>query len=196
MNQEKTELLKDISTKHLALDKGNKVVAELGEYIYHFHKWGVIKTDELLKMHKFIESCPEEELISESKQFVITREKFVKKDILGVEFFASHVKHPLLIYKFDEYELLLEIILTEKQRAVGIQPMLYFCLPIEKLQCDPPIIGRIANPKETADFTVGKNEVRVLLKMLEIFGVLSPNHRTDVLNIIELLTKKSQSHPK
>ena len=46
---------------------------------------------------------------------------------------------------FGDYEIIAEITIREKQRAVGTQSMLYFCFPITELKSEDPLIGRCAN---------------------------------------------------
>jgi hypothetical protein len=82
------------------------------------------------------------------------------------------VKYPVLVHKFGEYEILTELIIREKQRAVGVQPMLYFCFPVTELRSDVPFIGRTAEPKETARFIISSGNIRIFVRMLRIFGTL------------------------
>jgi len=57
----------------------------------------------------------------------------VPKTFNGIEYLWTQVKYPVLVHKFGEYEILTELIIREKQRAVGVQPMLYFCFPVTEL---------------------------------------------------------------
>ena len=94
-------------------------------------------------------------------------------------------EYPQLIYDFKPYNLIAEITIKEKQRAVGNQPMLYVCIPVSELITKPPLIGRSAETKEHAEFILDKNNYEVVLHLVKIFGILSPVHRTDIINIID-----------
>ncbi|MDP2989049.1 MAG: R.Pab1 family restriction endonuclease, partial [Kiritimatiellota bacterium] len=74
--------------------------------------------------------------------------------------------------------------------AVGTQAMLYFCFPITELQANPALLGRTAQPKETAKFVFNKDNFRIIPKMIRIFGMLSKSHQFDILAIIELIQRK------
>ena len=95
------------------------------------------------------------------------------------------LEYPLLVHKFDKYEIITEIKITEKQRAVGVQPMLYFCFPITKLK--EILIGRSASQNEKGTFVINKNNISVFLELLKIFGVLSISHKNDVLSILNVI---------
>ncbi len=83
----------------------------------------------------------------------------------------------MLVHKFDKYEVLTEIKITEKQYAIGVQPMLYFCFPIMELHAKSNLICRVAEARETANFVIDKNNINIFLEMLKIFGILSKTHK-------------------
>ncbi|PIT96577.1 restriction endonuclease, partial [Candidatus Campbellbacteria bacterium CG10_big_fil_rev_8_21_14_0_10_35_52] len=99
----------------------------------------------------------------------------------------TQVKYPLLIHKFNGYEIVTEIKITEKQYAVGTQPMLYLCFPITELKAKISLIGRTAETKEIAYFEITKNNIKVFLEILKMFGTLSNNHKHDILQIINMI---------
>ncbi len=95
------------------------------------------------------------------------------------------LKYPQLVYKFGKYEIIAEITIREKQRAIGIQPMLYLCFPITELRASENLIGRIARIKETAQFVIDKTNYKIVPEMVKIFGMLSPSHHKDILEILK-----------
>ena len=110
------------------------------------------------------------------------------KTIAGLNFYCSHINYPLAIYKFNG-NLISEVIIREKQRAIGVQPMLYFCFPVTNLSPTTtlPLIGRMANQNEHANLIINRNDANDYLKMLEIFGVLSESHNHDILEILRII---------
>jgi hypothetical protein len=107
-----------------------------------------------------------------------------KKTINSLEFQTLTIEYPQLLYKFDNYEIIAEITIKEKQRAVGTQPMLYFCFPITELQAENLLVGRTAEVKEFADFVFDENNAFIILEMIKIFGMLSSSHKFDTLQIL------------
>ena len=167
-----------------------KTLYELSEYIYYFIKWGAISRRDLLEIKKFLQSLIETDFIDSPTKFPIERSHPVPANLLGLDFAFTQVKYPLLIYKFGEYEILTEIKITEKQYAIGVQPMLYFCFPVTELKSKKAIIGRTAETKEMADFIVNRNNISLFMSMLKIFGILSSNHNQDIISIIDRIIIK------
>ena len=161
----------------------------MSEIIYHFVDWGVISKKSLEGIRDFIKKTDSDLLIDVNPDFPITRTDFIPKNLFGISFQKSDVSYPLLIHKFGKFEVITEIIIREKQRAIGIQPMLYLCFPITELKTNTPLIGRIAGAREFASFVFDNTNVDILLEMLKIFGILSKNHKHDILQIIDVLLK-------
>lgn len=114
--------------------KKTKSLYELSEYIWYFHKWNIVTKEELDNIAAYLNSIPKSSLIDHNSNLQINRSHPIKNNINGFDFEYTQVKYPLLIYKFSGYQLITEIKITEKQYAVGIQPMLYFCFPITELK--------------------------------------------------------------
>ena len=162
-----------------------KTIYELSEYIFYFYKWNVISKNKLLEIKSFLEACSENDFVDNPRNFAIERSHPVKKQVLGINFFYTQVKYPMLVHRFEQYEILTEIKITEKQYAIGVQPMLYLCFPIMELKSSQPLIGRTAITKETADFEINSSNISIFLEMLKIFGILSKNHNKDIITIID-----------
>jgi len=52
-----------------------------------------------------------------------------------------------------------------------------------------PIIGRMAQTKETADFIIDSKNISIFLEMLKIFGILSKAHNYDIIKIINKIVE-------
>jgi hypothetical protein len=163
----------------------NKALYELSEYVYYFHKWNLITKSELLEIKKFAESADDKLLIDVNNDYNILRSNFKETKLFGIDFLQAEVKYPLLIHKIKNYDIITEIIIKEKQRAIGIMPMLYLCFPITELKSN--LIGRTAKAKETADFVISKDNAKILTEMLKIFGILSKAHKQDIISIINAI---------
>ncbi|EQA9763981.1 R.Pab1 family restriction endonuclease [Campylobacter coli] len=164
----------------------NKKLYELSDIIFQFFKHNIIARESLLCIKNFLES--NKELIEDKMK--INRSNFVQKQIAGIDFLESYVSYPLLVYQFNNNEFLSEIIIREKQRAIGIQGMLYFCFPVcllKNINGERNFLGRCIQSKEKGYLEVNQNNINIFLEMLKIFGILSNNHRYDVLQIIEFI---------
>ncbi|RAX57318.1 restriction endonuclease [Helicobacter monodelphidis] len=163
----------------------NKALYELSEFIYYFMQFGIIKKDEIAYLIDFLSKVKSNELID--SQFSILRTHPIEREILGINFYHSQVQYPLLVHKFGVFDILVEIIIKEKQRAIGVQPMLYVCFPITELrpQNNIPLLGRVAEQKECASLILDANHKNFLLESFRIFGILSPSHNHDIRQILE-----------
>lgn len=189
--KEKIKLTTLSDTEFVGSNGKKKALYELSEIIYYFTKWNIIKIDELKKLKIYLESLNKEELIDVNPKFGILRSHPIEKEVLGINFLYSQVQYPLLIYKFNQYEIIAEIIIKEKQYAVGVQPMLYFCFPVSEIAANPAIVGRATVKNEQGIFVINQNNCTIFLEILKIFGILSESHRKDILSIIELITSSS-----
>lgn len=168
-----------------------KTLYELSEYVYYFHKWNIISKAQLLKIKTYLEKLTENDFIDNPNKFPIERSHPTPKIVNGIDFSYTQVKYPMLIHKFGKYEILTEIKVTEKQYAIGVQPMLYFCFPITELNTTSDLIGRIAEAKECAELVITSENIGIFLEMLKIFGILSSSHNKDIISIINgILTYK------
>ncbi len=172
----------------IASNRKKKVLYELSEYLYYFYSWDMITSSELKSIIEFLSELDEENLLSNHPDCRITRTHPVEKQINNTTFFGMTLNYPQLVYKFGIYEILAEITIREKQKAVGVQPMLYLCFPITDLQVGENLIGRTAKTKETGKFVIDESNYRIVIEMVRIFGMLSPSHHKDILAILKAVS--------
>lgn len=171
----------------IAYNRKTKVLYELSEYLYYFYSWNMITTSELEDTFRFLSQLEETHLLSNHPECEISRTHPVERTINETTFYRMTLNYPQLVHKFGKYEIIAEITIREKQRAIGIQPMLYLCFPITELQYSERLIGRTAHPKETAIFVIDEGNYRIIPELIRIFGMLSPSHHKDILEIIKVV---------
>jgi hypothetical protein len=164
-----------------------KALYELSEFIYYFRQWNIISVENLEAIENYLYTIPDENLIANNAQLKISRDDFDEMVVNEVQFKQSIVKYPLLVKVFENSGIICEIKITEQQRAMATQPMLYLCFPITELRADSPLIGRTAKTKEVAYFDITKENIGVFLEVLKMFGILSDSHKSDVLKIIHII---------
>lgn len=187
---EKINLTSLKDTEFIGANCKKKALYELSEYLFYFTKWKIIKLNEINDILKFLENIKPNDFLN--SQFQILRSHPMQRDILGIDFYCSEVKYPLLVHKFGNFDILIEIIIKEKQRAIGVQPMLYVCFPITELKPANnklSLIGRTADSKECAYLILDSKDKQFLLESFKIFGILSESHNYDIRQILELIKK-------
>jgi len=184
------EKLMETTLENIQFLRPNRTIKsfyELSEYIWYFYKWDIVSRKDLESIIDYLNSISFTNLIDNNSELQIDRSHSIVKNINGLDFEYTQVKYPLLIHKFHGYEIVTEIKITEKQHAIGTQPMLYLCFPITELKMKINLIGRTAETKEIAHFEITENNIKVFLEMLKIFGILSNNHKHDILQIINTI---------
>jgi hypothetical protein len=171
----------------IAYNKKTKALYELSEYLYYLVKFGLFSIKKLEDLKEFLSSLKKSDLIEKHSHCQIKRTHPQNENINNLDFEILKIEYPQLIYKFKNYEIIAEITIREKQRAIGVQPMLYFCFPITELISKSPLIGRCATLKEFAYFKIDKNNSFIILEMIKIFGMLSPSHQYDTVEILGLI---------
>lgn len=167
-----------------------KALYELSEYIKYFYDWNIIKKQELIDIKTYLKNMNDDDFLDnpiKHPELAIKRTNFIQKQINEFNFLWTQVEYPLLVYKFGNFEIVTEIIIKEKQYAIGTQPMLYLCFPITELENSQNLLGRTANTKEFASFKIDRNNISIFVEMLKLFGTLSKNHNTDAISIIDVI---------
>lgn len=176
--------------KFIGANGKEKALYEMSEFIKYFYDWGMINRQRLQDIKVYLESLTSDNFLDNPithPELAIKRTEFVNRTINGFNFLWSQVEYPLLAYKFNQFEILAEITIREKQRAIGTQPMLYLCFPITELENSENLLGRTANAKEVANFIINEYNIQIFLEMLKLFGTLSPNHNKDIISIINVI---------
>lgn len=161
-----------------------KYAYELSEIIYYAHQNGMLSDNDISSLKHQIQNIPDSELLENIK---ITRSNSMETKIGGLNFYKMEVSYPLVVHKFGSYDIYAEIINREKQRAVGVQPMLYLCIPITSVIFENNVVGRTLEPKECSVWKINRDEAKLSLELFRIFGMLSAKHRFDTLAILDML---------
>jgi len=165
-----------------------KKLYELSFIIQKFYKWDIISGQDLMNLKDFLKNNTD---IIEDK-LEISRTMFKEYEFANLNFLKSFVSYPLLVYKLNHNSFLSEIIIKEKQRAVGIQAMLYFCFPLSLLENEKEeknFLNRYIKSKEKGYLKIDSTNIDIFLQMLKIFGILSKNHKHDVIEILDFILK-------
>ena len=102
-------------------------------------------------------------------------------------FMRAEYRFPCYIKRGDDYEI--EITFFRRQRAVGLQAMIYVNLPLRRCRAEngEPLIGRCATKKEIALFRVCRENARLAIDLIEAFACASRTHRADLRREIKCL---------
>lgn len=169
------------------ITEANKQIHELSAFLLFGFKYYFISKAEIIKLKNFIET---NNIFIENTQ-EIQRTNFVIENLGGIDFLKSEVSYPLLHHCLGN-DMSCEIVIREKQKAKGIMPMLYFYLPMSAIctyDCQSFMYRKI-DKNERGHLLIDKNNISIFMQMFKIFGILSPSHKHDCLQILDCILGK------
>jgi len=105
----------------------------------------------------------------------------------GVKFEEMSIKLPTLfmIETLDDTQI--EISIQKQQYASGVQPMVYFCIPVRSFNNAPALLGKSSVEGDVVEYIIDKENISNLTNLMKVFGMASKRHRHDVIQIMLIL---------
>lgn len=181
------EKLKEIFEKHKQIliikeHKDNKtyVMYELADLFEMAMKNNVISKEEIKELLDF-----NKEKIDIEAQYSVKRKSLNKTISENFEYYEENT--PLFIKRMND-KFFTEIQIKHKQRAVGYQGMVYFCIWIKSLKDkeEKSLIGRKASPNEKIMVELSKED---LFDIAKTFMITSQDHEWDMKKILKGIIK-------
>jgi hypothetical protein len=162
-------------------DNREFIMYELSDLFKLALTMGIVTKEDIKKLIEFTKNNK----IDIEKQYKVTRVNLGKK--IGEDFKVFEEKYPLFIKEIGEKSFV-EIQLKHKQRAVGFQSMIYFCLNLKSIndKSGKSLIGRSAKPNEILEIEITKEEIVWIAKS---FIIASADHSEDIRLILEEVIK-------
>lgn len=157
---------------------------ELSELVYEATGLGLISKKELKNVLDEIKGY--KDFIDKKVPSV---EYHSKVTINGISFEEASIKLPTLfmIETIDGTQI--EVATQKQQYATGIQPMVYFCIPLEAFSDSSKLSSRSSVSGDVLTYVINEDNAKNLISMLKIFGMISKRHNHDMIQIIGILLK-------
>ncbi|MDI6735398.1 MAG: R.Pab1 family restriction endonuclease [bacterium] len=172
-----------LTSKHfVGSNRKTKYPYELSEIFY--------KAMEL----EFITKKEVENLLNEIRDYksfidekAITVEHHSRLTINGINFEETSIKLPTLfmIETLDETQI--EVSIQKQQYASGVQPMVYFCVPLKAFKNSSELHGKSSVSGDKLVYVINKSNVFNIVCMMKVFGMASKRHNYDVVQILKVL---------
>lgn len=169
-------------------NKKEKYLYELSEIIYFLYKDGIISPNLIKELFNEI---------SHYNDFISDRAIIINKDLKDVkinnfDFKETITSLPTFFYypKIDGTQI--EISIQKQQYATGIQPMVYYSIPIDSFVNGKSLTGKTFKDLEKGfelEYIIDKNNISNFIDLIKIFGMCSPAHNFDILEILNLILK-------
>lgn len=143
---------------------------------------------------EFITKKEVENLLNEIKRYktfidekAITVEHHSQITINRINFEETSIKLPTLfmIETLDETQI--EVSIQKQQYASGVQPMVYFCVPLKAFKNSLDIQGRSSVSGDKLVYVISKTNFLNLVCMMKVFGMASKRHNHDIVQILKIL---------
>jgi len=161
---------------------------ELTKLLYKGLKLNILFNRDIDELEEFINNVQPTETLEENEK--IFRENSLQEIKGGFKKFVEKV--PLFIKKNEDKGYFIEIILKHKQRAVGLQAMVYLCIYIKTLKDKNgnSLIGRTAEVREFGRFEIISRNKELITDVVKAFVIASQQHKNDISNILEQIKGK------
>ena len=177
--KEKTKLNK----KHFIGSNGKrKYPYELSEIFFTAIELYLITKEEIKRLLGEISAY--QSFIDEK---VISVEHHSKITINGVSFEETSIKLPtfFMVETLDETQI--EVSIQKQQYASGVQPMVYFCIPLKSFKDSSGLLGRSSVSGDKLTYVISKSNVLNIINLIKVFGMASKRHNHDIVQIIQTL---------
>lgn len=158
---------------------------ELSELVYESIRIGLISKDVINTIAKEIETYSD---------FIDKRTPEIEHPhtiaIHGVSFEETSIKLHALFMREPSDGSQIEIHVKQQQYASGVQPMVYFCVPITSFLGYENLIGRTSTSSEKLIYKITEKNIGVLLDLVKIFAMCSVRHNTDIKKILAVLLQQ------
>lgn len=155
---------------------------ELSEILFLMKKSNLITKEELNTLLIDIEKRE----FSFDEQYSIQTNQ---KETINISDFRFH-QQDIILPTFSDYKtdkgLSIEISIQKQQYASGVQPMVYFCIPIQCFENYKLMIGKTSKEVDEAKLVFDNSNKEFVFSLFKYFGICSSRHKHDVLSILSL----------
>lgn len=172
-----------LTSKHFIGSNGKtKYPYELSEIFYKAMELKFISIEEVQKLLKEIENY--KSFIDEK---TITVEHHSQLTLNGINFEETSIKLPTL-FMIDTLDgTQIEVSIQKQQYATGVQPMVYFCIPLKTFKNSSNLYGRSSISGDKLIYVINETNMANLILMMKVFGMASKRHNHDVVEILKIL---------
>jgi hypothetical protein len=161
-----------------------KYLYELSELVYEGLKNNLISAKEIDDLLKEIKSYRN---FFDTNKIEIDRNSSITLN--NISFEETSIKLPTLFMIDTSDGTQVEISIQKQQYASGVQPMVYFCIPLKSFDNYKDIMGRPSNSSDLLAYVINKENSKVLFDIIKIFAMCSARHNHDIKEIIKILIK-------
>ena len=166
-------------------NKKRKYPYELSEIAYFMHKQGILTDEDMDEIDEGIAAISE--YLQDKYSIEVHKEDPVSLN--NIDFLTSSTKLPTFITSSDNKELMIEIMISKQQYATGVQPMLYFVVPMTSFENSNRIVGYTSSETPVGFLKLDESNKDVIKKLFICFAMCSASHNHDVKEILKVINR-------
>lgn len=163
-------------------NKKRKYLYELSELVYEAM---VAKLLSLKDVKELLEEVSAYTEFIDASKIEVTEPNQIQLN--NVKFNETAIQLPTLFMVDTVDGTQIEVSIQKQQYATGVQPMVYFCIPLRSFSNAKTIHNRTSQKGDTLTYIIDKSNISVLVELIKIFGMCSKAHNHDVVQILKLL---------
>lgn len=170
-----------------------KYTHSLSDIINFFYMNRIVSREDLACIRDDLSVTPIEELITNNEGLVNVQFRgYMNEPPVNVGGFALEqytTSFPLFLVPLGQ-GIDAEIGMFEGGFATSVLlPHFYLCIPLTSLSNFDDLNGRPSYPNEDGVFEINANNIGIFLNILRLHGLMSPKHRSDVIDIIDAIIR-------
>ena len=167
----------------IASNGKNKYPAELSELFYTVFEQNFIPEEEVKKLLEEIRAY--REFIDE--KVISVKEEKSEITLNNVNFEETSINLPTLFMVETLDGTQMEVSIKQQQYASGVQPMVYFCIPLTTFENSSEFLSRSSTRGDKLIYVISKSNSQNLVNLVRIFGMASKRHNQDIIEIIKII---------
>ena len=171
-----------------------KYTHSLSDIINFFYINKIVSWNDLIQIKEDLETTPPFDLITENEDLLNKQKRYIVEDqpIVDIGGFEVHqyvTAFPLYLVSLDQ-GIEAEIGMFEGGLATSVLlPHFYLCIPFTSLLNFDDLNGRGSYSNEDGVFEINSNNIGIFLDILRLHGLMSPKHKSDVIDIIDAILR-------
>ena len=180
-NKKETSLIKK---SFKGANNKNKYLYELSEIIFFLKELNYIKDNDIQKLLNEVQNYTE--FLDEKDIEINKKLKDVK--VNNLSFKETETILPTFFYYEEKDNSQIEISTQKQQYATGVQPMVYYCIPLSTFKNGKDFINKRGQEiKDNFIYEIDKNNYSNFVDLIKIFAMCSKNHNYDICEILKLI---------
>lgn len=159
---------------------------ELSELFFSAIKQGLIEKRNARILLEEIQAY--RELIDEKA--ISVEEKTSAISLNRINYEETCIKLPTLFMLHTKDGTQIEVAIKQQQYASGVQPMIYFCIPLTSFKNSTDLMGRSSVSGDKLVYNINKDNAENLSNLMRVFGMASERHKHDTIQIIKIILNR------